>query len=436
LAIAGSLLLFAAWNLLPFVGGSRQGPIYLDYQRLRTELARVKTRLTPGTLVFENPVAVPAVPVPPEFFGMHLIDRANWPTVPVGALGKGTFTSWTYLERSRGKYDWSNLDAWVTLAQQHGIDYFYTFDGFPRWATSDTNSCAPANLLETYFCAALSSDMTIIDEFVTALVTRYKGRIQYYELMNEPHAIGPSGMQVAELATFAKHVIPIIRSIDPAAKIIAPSMDGPFEERAHYASRYYAAGGPTDVDIISLHSYARQPEDLTTGAVQLGPLLSVISNYGLGKKPIWDTEGAWYGLTGKDAPDAEQQIGFIGRYYLLHWSEGISRFYWYAWDNSQWGTLWKSSSGTSKAGFALQQVQSWMVGATLSGRIIPSGTVWSGTFVRPNGTQALVVWDSAGSSIYHAAPQYARYRDLDGEVHPIRDHRIPIGISPVLLEAP
>jgi hypothetical protein len=432
LVLVGLLLLFAMWTLLS-LGTAGKNPISLD--RLRTELSRV-ARLTARKLVSDNPVAVPAVSVPPEFFGMHLMDRENWPTIPVGALGKSTRVAWTYLERSRGQYDWSNLDAWVTLAQQKGVDYFYAFEGFPRWATSDTNSCEPASAPETYFCAALPSDMTLVDEFVTALVTRYKGRIRYYELMNEPYAIGPSGMQVTELATFAKRVVPIIRSIDPAAKIIAPSMDGPFEERTQYAGRYYAAGGPRDVDIISLHSYARQPEDLTSSGIQLGPLLPVISNYGLGDKPIWNTEGGWHGLTGKGAPDDEHQPGFIARYFLLHWSEGLRRFYWYAWDNSLWGTLWRGDSGMSKAGLALQQVQSWMIGATLAGRITPSGTVWSGTFVRPNRTPALVVWDTAGSSVYQAPPQYTRYHDLDGGVHPIHNQPVPIGIRPVLLDAP
>jgi hypothetical protein len=398
-------------------------------------LAKLLSKVTVSS---GNPLPLPTGPVPREFFGMHVIDRKNWPTVPIGALGKGTTTSWTYIERSRGTYDWSNLDAWVDLAKQHGVDYFYSFDGFPQWATSDVASCEPANVPGTDFCGALPSDLGIIDEFVTAIATRYRGRIKYYELMNEPYAIGPDswgrGMRVADLVTFAKRVIPIVRAIDPQAKIISPSMNAPFGY-ADYADRYYRAGGPTDVDIISLHAYADQPEDLTPSGSQLGPLLPIIARYGLVHKPLWDTEGAWTGSSGKDAPDTDQQVAFIARYYLIHWSEGLTRFYWYAWDNYLYGTLWSDGGGTSKAGLALQQVEKWMIGATLAERIMPSGTVWSGTFVRSDGSRARVVWDTSGSSMYKAPLQYTEYQDLEGGVHPIVDHMLPIGIKPILLES-
>ena len=389
---------------------------------------------------YGKPLPVPAGPVPREFFGMHLIERKDWPTVPIGALGKGTFTSWTYIERSRGAYDWSNLDAWVDLATQHHLDYFYSFDGFPLWATSDVRSCEAANIPGTDFCGALPSDLTIVDEFVMPLAARYRGRIKYYELMNEPYTIGPDswgrGMRVADLVAFAKRVIPIIRSTDPQARIIAPSMTAQYGY-AKYAERYYAAGGPTDIDIISLHAYASPPnvpEQIASNGAELGPLLSVIDKYGLRDKPLWNTEGAWTGYT-EDFSDPDQQAAVLARYYLLHWSEGLTRLYWYAWDNWRVGTLWRNGSGTSKAGLALQQVENWMIGATLGGRIVPSGTVWSGTFIRSNGVRSLVVWDTSGPSIYNAPSQYTQYRDLDGDTHLIVNNQLSIGIKPVLLEA-
>jgi hypothetical protein len=430
LVIAGLLLVFAAWSLVRELGAPGAG-VTQTIGGLRTELARARESLIEPARVTENPIPVPSVPVPREFFGNHLVERANWPTVPVGALGKGTFTSWTYLQRARGNYNWSNLDAWVELAQAHGVDYFFVFDGFPRWATSDAKTCVPANMPGTEFCGALPSDPSIIDEFVTALVTRYRGRIKYYEIWNEPYA--KPFVEPGDLVTFANRVIPLIRALDPDAKIIAPSMNAPFGYH-RYAERYYAAGGPTNVDIISLHAYADAPEHLTARGNQLGPLLPIISKYRLAGKLFWDTEGGWNGTTGQDAPDAEHQPGFIARYFLLHWSEGFTRFYWYAWDNSLFGTLWSRGSGASKASLALGEVQKWMIGNTLAGRISPSGTVWSGILVRPNGTQTLVVWDTAGSSVFNAPLQFVRYRDLQGEIHRIQGAQVPIGVSPVLLE--
>jgi hypothetical protein len=430
LLIAISLIGFAAWQALPRLGVPGDG-LVPNFGHLRTELARARENLLMGSVVPESPIQLTKSAVPPEFFGMHLIERANWPTIPIGALGKGTFTSWTYLERSRGRYDWVNLDGWVGLAASHGVDYFFAFDGFPGWATSDRKTCIPANMPGTEFCGALPSDPATIDEFVTALVTRYRGRIKYYEIWNEPYA--KPFVEPTDLVAFAKRVIPLIRSLDPDARIIAPSMNAPFGYH-RYFERYYAAGGPTEVDIVSLHAYADAPESLTPGGDQLGPLLPLVAKYGIASKPLWDTEGAWNGTSGKDAPAPEQQPGFLARYFLIHWSEGFTRFYWYAWDNSLFGTLWNPGSGASKAGVALKQVQTWMIGNTLAGRITPSGTVWSGRFVRPDGTPTLVAWDTAGSSTFLAPSQYTRYRDLEGEARPIRDYQVPIGPSPVLLE--
>ena len=157
------------------------------------------------------------------FFGMHYVQQSGvglpvppddiLASQPIGALAKGTLTDWTYLEQSRGTYDWRNLDYWVQQAADLGVDYYFSFGGIPKWATSDQSTCIAAALPNTFRCSALPADMTTVDEFVTALVTRYKGKIAYYELMNEPYYVGTAGVSASDLATFANRVVPIIRSI-------------------------------------------------------------------------------------------------------------------------------------------------------------------------------------------------------------------------------
>jgi hypothetical protein len=48
--------------------------------------------------------------------------------------------------------------------------------------------------------------------------------------------------------------------------------------------------------------------------------------------PIWDTEGSWGNPT-KDGGNmaVDQQITWPASFYLLHWSNGVSPFYSYAW---------------------------------------------------------------------------------------------------------
>jgi hypothetical protein len=93
------------------------------------------------------------------------------------------------------------------------------------------------------------------DDYVTALVTRYKGRIQIYELWNEPN--GSFTGTMADLVTLTAHMYNISRSIDHDAFILSPSPST--SGIGSYIDNYFAAGGPTGVDGISFHTYTADP---------------------------------------------------------------------------------------------------------------------------------------------------------------------------------
>jgi hypothetical protein len=377
-----------------------------------------------------NAAPTPNYPVPLSFFGMVLISKTNWPTVPVGALGKGTFVNWPYIQPSQGVYKWSNLDAWVRVAKQHNVSFHFAFEGVPQWAASDLSTCHPIYLNFTN----CPPNIQYWDDYVTALVTRYKGQIQYYELWNEPDQ-SPT-IAISDMVTLTNHAYNIIRSIDPSAKIISPSI-----LNTSYADQYYAAGGTTSVDIIGMHAYSDpalglDPEGLTPSRYLLEGVLSIISKYDLQDKPLWDTEGSFGDIKSKN-PD--QQAAFLARYILLHWTYGVTRFYWYAWDNDTTGPLMSPEKNPSaKASVAYRQVQEWMIGATMSpcaAQTTSIGTFWTCKFSRPNGYEALAIWMLRDSSAYYSPPsQYKQYRDLDGNIVKITDHNISIGIKPILLE--
>lgn len=336
--------------------------------------------------------STPTIPVPPDYFGMHLINKANWPTIPVGALGKGTFTNWIYVERARGMYNWSNVDAWVATAERKGVDFYYSFNGIPEWAASDRRTCVASSMPRVRNCPSMPSNIEDFENYVTALVRRYKNRIKYYELWNEPYM--ESTISIPDMVMLTNRAQAIIRSIDPSAKIISTSLSG---SAVNYAERYFAAGGTRDVDIVSLHVYPDPsgptrdvPEVVTPNGFQLGPLLPVISKYGLQAKPLWDTEGSWGDTAAGAITDPDQQVAFIARSYLLHWSNGLTQFYWYAWDNDTWGQLLGRP-----AAFAYGEVQKWMTDAVMT---VPcaerkeNGPIWTCGFSRAGGYTAMAVW--------------------------------------------
>jgi hypothetical protein len=367
----------------------------------------------------------PATGIPSTFFGMTIFDNNNWPQDSVGALGKGTLVNWSYSEPQRGVFNWGNLDAWVSTANAHGVDFMFSNDLVPSWAAADQSSCGPTYPGSPVIgCTSMVANTKDWDDFVTALATRYKGKL-IYELWNEPNAESFTGT-VADMVTLTTHEYNIIRSIDPSALILAPSPTYGNAGDSAYMDQYFGAGGPTGVDVITFHAYWTTPEAVIGDSNHMKALMA---KYNLSSKPLWDTEGSW--CTGSLATG--QESGFAARYYLLHWSAGVSRFYWYAWDSPDFGTMWDAVTGPHPDAIAYQQVYNWMVGATMSNPCtMASDSTWTCTLTRPGGYQALAIWNSATTKNYTAASQYKQYFDLAGNANPVNG-AVTIGYNPILL---
>lgn len=406
-----------------------------------------------------------AFPVPSAFFGMHITCNGwngttcgpfNWPTVPIGSLGKPSCTGWHFIQQSRGTYNWSTLDQYVNLAQQKNVDLIYTFYGVPSWAVSTPNACVPSSCSPSIQdCeGAPPARMQDFANFVTALVTRYQGKIKFYELWNEPYDSYGNGLVISPsaMAAMTTNAYNIIRSIDPGAQIISPSMSTTTLASIQYASDYFAAGGPTGVDIASIHAYpsgvsavSDAPEAITPNRYLLWYLLPALTQY-LPDKPLWDTEGSWGGLGGQ-ITNPSQEAAFIARWYILHWSSGFARTYWYEWDNPEVGTLMPSMLGSSTPATAFQQVQNWLIGRTMTTQCRPGADsiTWTCGLAGPNGYQAIIVWNTSGTGSFAPpawpdplAPSgllnYTQYRDLAGNIHPYSGGVVSTGIQPILLE--
>src|SRR5262249_15346478 len=128
-----------------------------------------------------------------------------------------------------------------------------------------------------------------------------------------------------------------------------------------WMAHFLAAGGGDYADIMSFHGYWDQNGDSIADVVL--NFKKVFAAHKQGLKPIWDTEANWGPTT--ELTDPDSQAAFLAKYFLLHWSLGVSRLFWYAYDNEYWGTLW-NANGKTKAGRAYDEVRKWMVGATMT----------------------------------------------------------------------
>jgi hypothetical protein len=428
--LSGSIVSYTAPNAVPEGG-----------QATVTCTATNAAGSTAASVIANISTIVPGYsgPIPSTYFGMHIIELGDWPTVPVGALGKVTGVIWPYVEQVKGQFNWARLDQFVDLAAAHGLTIMYSSDYVPPWAAADKSTCHSGLFFGGgSYCTGTVANLQDWDDFVTALVTRYKGRIPIYELWGEPEN-GFTGT-MAEFVVLANHEHDIIRSIDPAAVILSPST---ISYGYVYLDSYFAAGGTTDVDGVAFHAYPNTHNDIAETIMESlsTTIKEVASKYGLSDKPLWDTEASWGSASAGAITDPDLRAAFIAREYLLHWSIGISRVYWYEWDNPDIGTLWTPTTGPSVAATAYGQVYNWMNGATMpqpcsiNGAASPYHAVYTCDLTRNGGYEATAVWNTDASSTYTAPGQYVHYRDLQGNVFDVRtNHQVTIGQKPILLE--
>jgi len=269
-----------------------------------------------------------------------------------------------------------------------------------------------------------------------------------YELWNEPDQSYSFTGTMAQMITLNQHMYSLIRSIDPAAMIASPSI-----VLNPYMQDYWTATNPSPpkgIDVIAIHGYPNAPVDDAPESIlafKTVTLKTTLIQEGLAAKQIWDTEASW-GKPASYNSDPDFRAGYLARAYLLHWSAGVQRRSWYAWDDPIWGTLWSPVTGIAKAGVAYGQVYNWMVGATMPQPCSYTGTnvyeaVYTCPLTRPSGYQALAVWDTTQTcsdgvcttTNYTPNIMFTQFRDLNGKITPIqRGEVIQIGSKPILLE--
>ena len=384
----------------------------------------------------------PLVSVPSGFFGMTLMDSSHWPTIPFGALGKAPGVSWPFVEPTKGKFNWTRLDGWVNDANAHGLSFVWDSEYVPPWAAANPSSCR-AGYFNTTVCTSTVANIHIQDwkNFMTALVTRYRGRIQVYELWNEPSSTTVYTGTVADFVILTRAEHDVIRSIDPSAKIVGPAMQS---YRTDYLDSYFAAGGTKDIDAVTYHAAPNPKLDVAEflmGSVVSG-VKTVMAKYGLSGKPLWDTENSWGETKAGAITDPDLRAAFVARDLLLSWNSGTSRTYWCCWDNDEDGTVWSPSTGISEAGVAWEHVHKWMYGATMSACSLNGSTDFYHAVytcdLKRSGTRWVgrAVWWTDGTKAYTAPSQYTQYEILENSsiIRIPSNHQVTIGREPILLE--
>ena len=370
-------------------------------------------RFTPATL------AGPHQPIPADLFGMH-IHRAttpqnNWPSVPFSGwrLHDADGLFWRQLEPAQNQWEFAAFDKAVDLAEANGVELLYVLGQTPAWAAADPN--APS----AYLVPGSSSppaDLTDWEDYVRTVVTRYKGKIAYYELWNEPDLSDFYSGDIETLVTLSRAAAAIIREVDPAARIVSPSPVPSFGE-ADWFDSYLTLGGGETFDIVGVHLYINgdDPPEFTPPVINA--TRQVMAKHGIAERPLWNTESNYGYLQQNILVTGDQARGYVARNYLVQWQAGVKRHYWYAWDNLNFVGLpfvEQDEVTPTAAAEVYALIQSWLIGTRLEQCTITLEEAWICSVVAADGRRGEIAWHPFAAVSYPLPASATQIRRLNG----------------------
>jgi hypothetical protein len=340
--------------------------------------------------------------------GASISGHVPWPALTVGTLRLwDSGTTWHDLEPLSGQWNFATLDAWVAAAQAHGAQVVLTLGQTPAWASSQ--STASNGFGEG--APAPPASIAQWTGYVRTLAQRYKGRIHYWEIWNEPQDSYYFTGTVQALANLAVAARTVLKSVDPANMVLAPAVSispggGTTTDYSYalgYLDRFLAAGGGAGTDVLTVHAYASPPE---ASAQMLPDVRLVMAKYGL-DAPLWETEGS----SGDSGVAGASGAAILARKYLVDLIYGAQRFIWYTWgpevifpcpptdDLVCVGTVSETAQlAPDAAGLGLAELESWLLGATVTDARIDGGGTWQIALTLADKTRAAIVWNPAGDA--------------------------------------
>ena len=134
------------------------------------------------------------------------------------------------------------------------------------------------------------------------LLNRFKGRIHYLEVCNEPNFSG----SIEDYYKIHREAYGIVKASDPSILVMGPST---VEVNLGWAKKLYELGFARVSDVYSVHDYEGH-ESISPEHWQwkFGELRKIMAQSGDGDKPIWQTERAIHSVRGRNFQGLVQAI--------------------------------------------------------------------------------------------------------------------------------
>jgi len=291
----------------------------------------------------------------------HALDATEYTMSLIDDLGMGWVKQqvrWEHVERSPGSYQWGDPDRVADAAGQAGLKVLFSVVAAPDWARPGKEGSGPPE------------DPADFARFMSAMATRYRGRVQAYEIWNEQNLKREWDgvpLSAADYVALLAAAYPAIVAADPEAIVVSGALSPTgindaivaIDDRA-YLQAMYEAGLSAVCDAVGSHPYgfANPPEVYYTGG-DLDPTrgwddhpsfffrntledyYAIMADHGDGGKRVWATEFGWPTVDGMgvspnpgyeyaaDITEAQQADYIAGAYrWAAEWSHAGTLVLW------------------------------------------------------------------------------------------------------------
>ncbi len=284
-----------------------------------------------------------------EAFGMNIhlrqrIQDSDWETAMRAAEAAGVEWgreqfNWDVIEPSDDDYSWDTYDAVVDKYEEHNIKMLGLLTYSSAWASSNPDSSD----YEFYY-----PDLDAWEDYVGKVAEHYAGRVDYWEIWNEPNHASFWKSDVQQYSTHFAIAVDAIKTANPDAKVVLGGLSG--ADADWLDDLYNQLNDKSDIDIVAIHPYRLVGEDFnytpeqTTDSLNSLPvdiynIKAVINRHDQKNTPIWLTEVGW--TTYEDGVTKKMQAEYLMRLYTIALSiPDVKKVFWYALNDTSSNTTY------------------------------------------------------------------------------------------------
>jgi hypothetical protein len=303
---------------------------------------------------------------------------------------------WQRLEPAKGRYDWTFYDRLTDCATAHGLSVYGLLAYWSGWADKYTEA-----------------GIADYARWAGAVAAHYKGRIDHWEIWNEPNIFFWSGPKELYPKLLAQ-AYAAIKAANPEAQVLGCATAG---VDFGFIKRVVDAGAP--FDILSVHPYrGRLGEAEFIGDLKRASTLA-------GGKPVWISEMGWPTQIGGTPED--EQARLLARSYLTAAGSGACpNMAWYDYRNDANDPYYNEANfGVLRRDFrpkpayrALATIGNTLRGVKAASQVDLGRGLWCFRFQAADGP-VFALWSEADRLLQLDLDPGARAVELLGEARPL-----------------